>query len=134
MKTKSYQTDACASYESLLNFLRTSAENRKSPKLILTEKWRDVERPLSNDAKILKIWTAWGDEKKFVKFVVKRVSERSQSSSNNHRKRLRRRGSVSSVDELHPKALHIKSKAHDKVCIFSYKYLPRLYFCIFLIS
>ena len=88
--------------------------------MILTEKWRDVERPLSNDAKILKIWTAWGDEKKFVKFVVKRVSERSQSSSNNHRKRLRRRGSVSSVDELHPKALHIKSKAHDKVCIFSY--------------
>jgi len=114
LKTKSYQTDAYASRESLLNFLLSSAENRKSPKLILTEKWRDVERPLSNDAKILKIWTAWGDEKKFVKFVVKRVSERSQSSSNNHRKRLRRRGSVSSVDELHPKALHIKSKAHDK--------------------
>ena len=66
----------------------------------------------------LKIWTAWGDEKKFVKFVVKRVSERSQShssTSNNHRKRLRRRGSVSSVDELHPKALHVKSKLHDKV-------------------
>ena len=102
---------------SLASFL-PDEENRKSPKLILTEKWRDVERPLSYDAKILKIWTAWGDEKKFVKFVVKRVSERSYShSSNNHRKRLRRRGSVSSVDELHPKALHVKTKVHDKVCL-----------------
>ena len=102
---------------SLASFLQPEDSNRKSAKLILTEKWRDVERPLAYDAKILKIWTAWGDEKKFVKFVVKRVSERSQShsSSNNHRKRLRRRGSVSSVDELHPKALHVKSKLHDKV-------------------
>ena len=107
---------------SLASFLQPEFDsNRKSAKLILTEKWRDVERPLAYDAKILKIWTAWGDEKKFVKFVVKRVSERSQShssTSNNHRKRLRRRGSVSSVDELHPKALHVKSKLHDKVCTY----------------
>lgn len=68
-------------------------------RLILTEKWRDVERPLSADAKILKIWNAWGDEKKCVKFVVKRVR-------NSNRKRPRRRGSISSIDtELHPKAL-----------------------------
>merc|ERR1712008_348978 len=80
---------------SLASFLQPEDSNRKSAKLI---------------------WTAWGDEKKFVKFVVKRVSERSQShsSSNYHRKRLRRRGSVASVDELHPKALHVKSKLHDK--------------------
>ena len=54
---------------SLASFLQPEDSNRKSAKLILTEKWRDVERPLAYDAKILKIWTAWGDEKKFVKFV-----------------------------------------------------------------
>ena len=79
--------------------------------LILTEKWRDVERPLSAEAKILKIWTAWGDEQKFVKFVLKRVSQR--SIRENHRKRLRRRGSVSSVDELHPRGLVKTSTGQD---------------------
>ena len=46
--------------------------------LILTEKWRDVEKPLAKDSKILKIWSAWGEEQKFVKFIVKRISQKSQ--------------------------------------------------------
>ena len=81
--------------------------------LILTEKWRDVEKPLAKDSKILKIWSAWGDEQKFVKFIVKRIS----SKSAHHRKsgRLRRRGSISSVasvDEMHPKkALEVIQKS-----------------------
>ena len=70
---------------SLSTFLPTAEPGDDRPKLVLTEKWRDVERPLPSEAQILKIWTAWGDERKFVKFVVKRVSQRS-----NHRKRLRR--------------------------------------------
>ena len=85
--------------------------------LILTEKWRDVEKPLAKDSKLLKIWSAWGDEQKFVKFIVKRIS----SKSAHHRKsgRLRRRGSISSVasvDEMHPKALAViqrKSSSHQ---------------------
>lgn len=89
---------SCADILSSLSTCLQDTDDSK--RLILTEKWRDVEKPLSAEAKILHIWNAWGDEKKFVKFVVKRVSSR----STNHRKRLRRRGSVSSVDELHPKA------------------------------
>ena len=41
---------------SLASFLQPEFDsNRKSAKLILTEKWRDVERPLAYDAKILKV-------------------------------------------------------------------------------
>ncbi len=102
--------------ESLSNFLPGDSLQHQSNKLVLTEKWHDVERPLSSDAKILHIWKAWGDEQKFVKFVVKRVSQKSSSGgSSNHRKRLRpRRGSVSSVaslDELHPRALLVQKKS-----------------------
>ena len=79
--------------------------------LILTEKWRDVEKPLAKDSKILKIWSAWGDEQKFVKFIVKRISRKSHHRGKTGRLRrehYHRRGSVSSVDELHPKALVVK--------------------------
>ena len=77
--------------------------------LILTEKWRDVEKPLAKDSKILKIWSAWGDEQKFVKFIVKRISRKSHHRGKTGRLRSHhRRGSVSSVDELHPKALVVK--------------------------
>lgn len=40
----------------------------------MVEQWRGVERPLSNTSKILKLWQAWGEERKDVKFVVKRIS------------------------------------------------------------
>ena len=65
--------------------------------LILTEKWRDVEKPLAKDSKILKIWSAWGDEQKFVKFIVKRISRKSHHRGKTGRLRHHRRGSVSSV-------------------------------------
>ena len=76
-------------------------------KLILTEKWHDVERPLNNDSKILPIWNSWGEERKHVRIVVKRVK-------NPHKKqKWKRRGSISSmasVDEMHPKALEVNSE------------------------
>lgn len=76
-------------------------------KLILTEKWHDVERPLNNDSKILPIWNSWGEERKHVRIVVKRVK-------NHHKKqKWKRRGSISSmasVDEMHPKALDVNSE------------------------
>ena len=45
-----------------------------SRQLALVEQWRGVERPLANTSKILKLWQAWGEERKEVKFVVKRIS------------------------------------------------------------
>jgi len=81
-------------------------------KLILTEKWHDVERPLNNDSKILPIWNSWGEERKHVRIVVKRVK-------NHHKKhKWKRRGSISSmasVDEMHPKALDVNSEVIDEM-------------------
>ena len=45
-----------------------------SRQLALVEQWRGVERPLANTSRILKLWQAWGEERKEVKFVVKRIS------------------------------------------------------------
>jgi hypothetical protein len=45
-------------------------------KLVLVEQWRGVEKPLSPSSHILKIWSAWGDERKQVRFVVKKISTR----------------------------------------------------------
>ena len=77
-------------------------------RLILTEKWHDVERPLNYESKILPIWNSWGDEQKHVKIVVKRVK-------NHHRKQKwkQRRGSISSVDEMHPKALEVNPEVRS---------------------
>lgn len=51
-----------------------------SRQLALVEQWRGVERPLANTSKILKLWQAWGEERKEVKFVVKRISTSSSST------------------------------------------------------
>ena len=51
-----------------------SAAREISRQLALVEQWRGVERPLGNSSKILKLWQAWGEERKEVKFVVKRIS------------------------------------------------------------
>ena len=34
-----------------------------SRQLALVEQWRGVERPLSAQSRILKLWNAWGEEK-----------------------------------------------------------------------
>ena len=50
------------------------ASKEISRQLALVEQWRGVERPLANSSRILKLWQAWGEERKEVKFVVKRIS------------------------------------------------------------
>ena len=53
----------------------------RDKRLVLVEQWRGVERPLAHSANILKIWTAWGEEKSQVRFVVKKISSSSTSKS-----------------------------------------------------
>ncbi len=53
-----------------------------SRQLAVVEQWRGVERPLSHTTKILKLWQAWRDERKEIKFVIKRISSsRSEGKS-----------------------------------------------------
>lgn len=46
-------------YFSLL-YLDFTAASRDLSDYVITERWRDVEQPLSANTKILSIWTAWG--------------------------------------------------------------------------
>ncbi|TRY73414.1 hypothetical protein TCAL_14659 [Tigriopus californicus] len=84
----------------------------------LVEHWRGVERPLSRNSKILKLWLAWGDEQNHVKFVVKKTRVKDHQDQENltskksarTRNKVRRRNSNSSVgskasDTMHPKVL-----------------------------
>ncbi|XP_040571466.1 ras association domain-containing protein 10 isoform X2 [Lepeophtheirus salmonis] len=76
------------------------AENKSIPleQLAIVEHWKGVQRPLSNDCKIQKLWTAWGDEKTRVKFVLKRIG----------RKRRRRRRYESKDDVIYPRSSDIE--------------------------
>lgn len=87
-----------------------------SAKYVLVEQWRGVEKPLNNGSKILKLWQAWGEEQKDVKFVVKRLSSHkvsvpaSSPSSEVKRKYVRRKtSSASRRDTVHPKVFHENS-------------------------
>ncbi|TRY74052.1 hypothetical protein TCAL_14143 [Tigriopus californicus] len=51
-----------------------------SQQLVLVEQWRGVERPLSNSSRVLKLWSAWGEERSQVRFVVKRITSNSTAS------------------------------------------------------
>jgi vacuolar-type H+-ATPase subunit H len=100
----------------------------------LVEQWRGVERPLPNSARVCQIWSAWGEERERVRFVVKRIRIRSATAAARgtvaaatasgepvaRSRRVRRRnsnGSAASVkqasDTVHPKK--IRSKAANDV-------------------
>jgi Ras association domain-containing protein 9/10 len=40
----------------------------------IVERWKKVERPLDGRARILKVWSAWGDEQEAVRLTLKRVN------------------------------------------------------------
>ncbi len=96
--------------------------------LVLVEQWRGVERPLSHQSKVLKLWQAWGEEQPQVRFVVKRITssssssqidglqKRPQSQLSTSRRKARRRNSSrisSSADTLHPSALLTQRSARN---------------------
>ncbi|QQP38683.1 AGAP011031PAlike [Caligus rogercresseyi] len=89
-------TTTCADVISSL----LDAENKSIPieQLAIVEHWKGVQRPLSNDCKIHKLWTAWGDEKTRVKFVLKRIG----------RKRRRRKRYESKDDVVYPRSSEIE--------------------------
>lgn len=51
-----------------------------APSYCIVEKWRGFERALPNKTKILRLWVAWGEEQRNVKFVL----VRSEASLANH--------------------------------------------------
>ena len=55
------------------------------------ERWRDVERPLRGRTKILKVWRAWGDECRNVRFSVRKVDVPQDTSSEVSRTRRSRK-------------------------------------------
>ncbi len=91
---------------------------------VLVEQWRGVERPLSQSSRILKLWLAWGDERQHVKFIVKRIRQRSKkekddsslhsSSSSRHRRWHRSRQcnlvSTNASDTMHPRKIMAVAK------------------------
>ena len=78
---------------------KKSSHKRLDPDdLVLVEQWRGVERVLDPDAKVLKLWRAWGEERAHVKFVLKRsVTKRRRAA------KIRRRNSnCSNLSDVHP--------------------------------
>ncbi|XP_074660843.1 uncharacterized protein LOC141913266 [Tubulanus polymorphus] len=61
---------------------------------MIFEKWRKVERPLEGRAKIVKVWKAWGPEKRHVKFTIRKIQlsasgmGRSRRNRGQHRRRM----------------------------------------------
>lgn len=91
------------------------SEDVEQKKLLLVEKWRDVEQPLASEAKILPIWRSWGEEQKYVKFVVKRVSLRSHlRKKRKSMMTMSRRSSISSIDEVHPNVVKLHQQQPDQ--------------------
>ena len=94
---------------------------RTSMQLALVEQWRGVERPLSGSSKILKLWSAWGEEREQVRFVVKRITSSSAGDaaatsssstlpSSSRVRKTRRRNSRLCGDTVHPSALRSRSE------------------------
>ncbi|XP_055382484.1 histone-lysine N-methyltransferase, H3 lysine-79 specific [Condylostylus longicornis] len=49
----------------------TTIDNNKI--FVITERWRRVEQILSNDTKVLQIWSAWGQAKSEVKLTLRQI-------------------------------------------------------------
>ena len=91
-----------------------------SMQLALVEQWRGVERPLSGSSKILKLWSAWGEEREQVRFVVKRITSSSSTADpamsssstlpSSSRMRKTRRRNSRLCDTVHPSALRSRSE------------------------
>lgn len=46
----------------------------------ITEKWRQVERPLNGDTRVLKLWKTWGNAKAQVKLSLKKIQADEKNS------------------------------------------------------
>ncbi len=88
----------CSDVVATLAATKKGHHQLRAEDLVLVEQWRGVERVLDPDAKVLKLWRAWGHETPHVKFVLKKTKQQRRS---------RRRNSMSSSvcggsDTVHP--------------------------------
>jgi len=77
----------------------------------LVEKWREVEKVLKPSTLVLKIWSAWGEERDNVTFSVKRIRHRNQEpivGGTKVRRRTSRAGGSRghrTPDTIHPRGI-----------------------------
>ncbi|XP_065225077.1 ras association domain-containing protein 10 [Planococcus citri] len=91
---------------------------RSDKQYSIVEKWRQVERPLSGDTRILKLWKTWGDSKTEVKLSLKKIQNQNDIDTNTRsistKKKTRYYKSACSKygQTIHPKRLVQLSKSH----------------------
>ena len=85
--------------------LEGERESNKVDNFCLVEKWRKIERPLSQSSKVLRVWLAWGEDKTEVKLVVKRNISLLEAGSHLETPRVKRKRSkmVKKADTVHPR-------------------------------
>jgi len=74
-------------------------------KYVLCERWKKVERPLRQSAKILNIWNAWGQDRSTVRFVLKRIKKERKPVGRTDSKLWRKQQSGANSDTRHPAAM-----------------------------
>lgn len=93
------------------SILKFRAEAQKPEKYRVVERWKRVERRLPSRCKILKIWHAWGEQRKYVRFLLRKNSRRMDTALTNTR---------SPVLPLHGKRnpkyrMHKSRSSHSKI-------------------
>lgn len=85
----------------------------------IVERWKKVERPLDGRARILKVWSAWGDEQEAVRLTLKRVNPTTPRDVKTHHHRRSSRSSGHSrarlLQTVHPKRLVDSTAGGDKI-------------------
>ncbi|KAG9342359.1 hypothetical protein JZ751_016861 [Albula glossodonta] len=92
--------------QALLDDHRTSPDGKTVPlgdpaAYCLLERWKGFERALPPLTRILRLWSAWGEERPFVQFVLVKASEY--------------RGPQSSKESSRPKGALCKSKSRSRI-------------------
>lgn len=91
---------------------------RPDESYVIVERWRKVERPLSGDTRLLKLWSAWGDAQKDVRLSLRRVADDdsgrgSPSSVTSRRRKHSHHRQKQQGQTLHPRRLAQLSKTQN---------------------
>ncbi|XP_059480434.1 ras association domain-containing protein 10-like isoform X2 [Neocloeon triangulifer] len=82
-------------------------EKHQNKHYAIVERWKKVERPLDGRSRILKVWTAWGDEQEAVRLTLKRVNPTTprEVKTHHHRRSSRGHNRARLLQTVHPKRL-----------------------------
>ncbi|XP_065343938.1 ras association domain-containing protein 10-like isoform X2 [Cloeon dipterum] len=84
----------------------TEAKDKEDKHYAIVERWKKVERPLDGRSRILKVWTAWGDEQEAVRLTLKRVNPTTpREVKHHHRRSSRGHNRARLLQTVHPKRL-----------------------------